>query len=79
MEADVLIVGAGLFGRLGHGALLDLGDARRHRDHDTDAAEGHLAPKAARLADEVGQHVLRDLEVGDHEYPLWWRQGGDSV
>jgi hypothetical protein len=48
--------------RLGDGALLDLGDPRR-RAHDH--AGARHAP-LLDLADEVAQHLLRDLEVGYH-------------
>ena len=53
---------AGLLGRLLHRALLDAGDAGRHADH-------HARPRPlARVhaLDEVAQHLLADVEVGDH-------------
>ena len=55
------LAGAGVLGRLLHGPLLDAGDARRHADH-----HAGLDPAAAvHLLDEVAEHLLADLEVGD--------------
>jgi hypothetical protein len=54
--------GAGPFGRVVNRSLLHRGDARRNRYH-------HARPKelasAVHLADEVAQHRLGDIEVGD--------------
>ena len=45
-----------------HGPLLDAGDARRDADH-----HAGLGPSPLMHAlDEVAQHLLGDLEVGDH-------------
>ena len=54
--------GAGLHRRLADRALLDLGDAGGHADHDP-----RLEDPAARLdpGDEVAEHGLGDVEVGD--------------
>jgi hypothetical protein len=63
MDLDLLVIGSGPGGqrRLLDGALLDLGDAARSA-HDQarmrDATVDHLS-------DEVAQHLLGDLEVGD--------------
>ena len=54
--------GAGGQRGLLHGPLLDLGDARGSADDQ--ARMGH-AP-VEHLADEVAQHLLGDLEIGDH-------------
>ena len=43
-------------------ALLDAGDARRHADDDARVREAVLVD----LLDEVAQHLLGDVEVGDH-------------
>jgi hypothetical protein len=56
-------IAAGRHRRLAHRALLDLGDPRRDRDHD---ARAQQVRAVVRLADEVAQHRLGDLEVGDH-------------
>ena len=45
-----------------HGAALDLRDLRRHADDD---ARPQPAAALVRLADEVRQHLLGRLEVGD--------------
>ena len=55
------LAGAGVLGRLLHGPLLDPGDARRHADDHA----GLHPPAAVHLVDEVAQHLLADLEVGD--------------
>ena len=49
-------------GGLLHGALLDTGDARRHADHH---ARVQRQSSRMHLRDEVLQHLLADLEVGD--------------
>ena len=55
------LAGAGVLGGVLHGALLDAGDARRHADDHP-----RLAPLAGvDPLDEVAQHLLADLEVGD--------------
>src|SRR5262249_48472175 len=54
--------GAGAERRVLHRALLDLRDARRHRDDDPRPDE---EGPAVRLLDEMIEHLLRDLEVGD--------------
>ena len=46
-----------------HGALLDAGDAARHGDDD--ARLGHPGAPV-HLLDEVPEHPLGDVEVGDH-------------
>ena len=52
---------AGRVGGLFDGALLDPGHARGHADHDPRVGPLVLV----HLADEVAQHLLGDLEVGD--------------
>ena len=55
------LAGAGVLGGLLHGALLDAGDARRDADD-----HARLDPAAVvHLLDEVAEHLLADLEVGD--------------
>ena len=73
---EVRVAGAGLHGRLEHGALLDLGDARGHAD---DHARLRLPREAVHpgLVDEVAQHRLGDLEVGDDA--VLERPDGDDV
>ena len=51
--------------RLVHGAALDVGDPAGHAEHDSRVGEA----RPARLRDEVAQHLLGDLEVGDHAVP----------
>ena len=52
----------GRVGGLFDGPFLDTGDPGGHADHDP-----RVAPLAGiGLADEVAQHLLGDLEVGDH-------------
>ena len=53
---------ARLQGGVLHGALLDLRDVGRNGDDDLRA---HEERAAVRLLDEVVEHPLRDLEVGD--------------
>ena len=53
---------AGALGALLHRALLDLGDAEGHADDD---ARLHQRAPVVRAGDEVAQHRLGDLEVGD--------------
>ena len=58
------LLGAGGLGRIAHGAALHLGDARRHADDDL-----RLHPEDVLVDDrleEVPQHLLGDVEVGDH-------------
>ena len=54
---------AGFLRRVAHRALLDLGDLARDTDDDP-RMDVHLA--AVRLLDEVAEHPLGDLEIGDH-------------
>ena len=56
------LAGTRVRGRFLHGALLNLGDARGDGDDD---ARRHAEGVAVHLADEVPQHRLRDVEVGD--------------
>ena len=55
-------------------ALLDLRDLRGHADDD---ARAHPHVAVVRLLDEVGQHLLGDLEVGDDA--VLHRLDGDDV
>jgi hypothetical protein len=59
---DVYAARAGLAGRLDHGTAFDAGDARGNADHH--ARTGEVAA-AVHLENEVAQHSLGDLEVGD--------------
>ena len=54
--------GSGVIGRFFDGAPLNGGDAGGHTDHD--AGPGGEAP-VVDLVDEVAQHLLGDVEVGD--------------
>ena len=59
---EVHLARLGAVGAVLHGAALDLGDLRRHADDDARADE----PLAAvRLLDEVAEHLLGGVEVGD--------------
>ena len=58
---DVGLAGTGVLGGFLHGALLDPGDARGHADHHPRLGE----TMRVHAADEVAQHHLADLEVGD--------------
>src|SRR5690606_28739496 len=69
------LAGAGTLGGVEHGALLDGGDAGGDGDDDAGAVEAGLA---VHLADEVGEHRLGDLEVGDHAV-LEGADGGDGA
>ena len=60
---DVRATGACGDRRLLHGALLDAGDAGRHAHDDPRLGE---EPAFVHALDEVPQHLLRDVEVGDH-------------
>ena len=55
------LAGAGVLGRLLHRPLLDAGDARRHADDHAGLGEAALV----HPVDEVAEHLLADLEVGD--------------
>ena len=65
-----------LLGAFAHGAFLHLGDARGHRDDHTRSAHG--AAVVVNLADEMPQHRLRHLKVGDHAV-LQRADGGDAA
>jgi hypothetical protein len=53
------LAGAGVLRRVAHGALLHLGDSRRHADDDARLDEAALL---LRLADEFLEHDLGDLK-----------------
>ena len=72
---DVDPAGAGLVAGLLDRALLDGGDAARHADDH--ARLGEVAAPV-HLVDEVAQHLLGRLEVGDHAV-LERPDGGDVV
>src|ERR671910_940509 len=55
------LAGPGVLGRLLHRPLLDAGDARGNADDHPRLAP----PPVVRLADEVAEHLLADLEVRD--------------
>jgi hypothetical protein len=61
---DVDAPRTGGVGRLGHRALLDAGDRRRHADHHARTRERPASSQ--HLAHEVPQHLRGDLVVGDH-------------
>ena len=64
---------AGPAGGLGDGPALDLGDRRRHADHDPGPVEpGHAGP-----LEQQPDHALGDVEVGDRALPQ--RPHGDDV
>ena len=71
---QVHFAGLGAVGAVFHRALLDLRDLRRHADDD---ARPHPDVAVVRLLDEVGQHLLGDLEVGDDA--VLHRLDGDDV
>ena len=58
---DVRLPGAGVLGRLHHGPLLHTGDPRRHADDHPRLGE----PALVDPLDEIAEHLLADLEVGD--------------
>ena len=60
---EIDLPGPGGFRRLPDGPLFHRGDARRHADDDAGADQGAAV---VHLADEVAQHGLGDLEIGDH-------------
>ncbi|EGJ77410.1 putative cell shape-determining protein MreB [Streptomyces sp. Tu6071] len=60
---DVHLPRPGLGRRLDHRAALDPGDTGGHADDDAGAGE---VAALVDLDDEVAEHPLRDLEVGDH-------------
>ncbi len=55
------LAGAGVLGGLLHGPLLHAGDARGDADHHAGLGEA----AAVHLVDEVAEHLLAHLEVGD--------------
>src|SRR5579884_3310757 len=57
------LAGAGADGRVVHGALLDFRHTRGDADHD---ARTRRKETRMHLADEVAQHLLHDVEVGNH-------------
>ena len=59
---QVHFTGLGAVGAVLHRALLDLRNFRRHADDDS---RPHPHRAVVRLLDEVGQHLLGDVEVGD--------------
>src|SRR5258708_7940857 len=67
------LAGAGVRGGFLHGALLDLGDAARNGDDD---AGRHDLGIVVHLLDEVAEHRLGDVEVGD-DAVLHRADGGD--
>ena len=67
---EVDLPGAGLDARVDDGTLLHLGDAGGHADDDPGLKEGH----AGHLVDELPQHPLRHIVVGDDALP----QGADG-
>ena len=62
---EVGVGGAGAAGGVGDGATLDLGDRRRHADHDLRAGE----PADADSLQQQPDHPLGDLEVRDRPAP----------
>ena len=58
---DVRLSCPGVLRRLHDRTLLDARDARRHADHHARLGESTLVD----AVDEVAQHLLADLEVGD--------------
>ena len=71
---DEDLAGARLERRVLHRPLLDLRDVRRDRDDDP---RPHERRAAVRLLDEVVEHLLGDLEVGDDA--VLHRADGDDV
>ena len=71
---QVHFAGLGAVGRVLDRALFDLRDFRRHADDD---ARPHPDVAVVRLLDEVGQHLLGDVEVGDDA--VLHRLDGDDV
>ncbi len=71
---EVDFAGLGAVGAVLDGALFDLRDFRRHADDDA-RADPDVA--VVRLLDEVGQHLLGDVEVGDDA--VLHRLDGDDV
>ena len=72
---QVHFAGLGAIRAVLHRAALDLRDLRRHTDDDARADE---ALAAMRLLDEVAEHLLGGLEVGDHAVPHR-ADGGDAA
>src|SRR5690606_11446386 len=71
---DVQLTGAGLGRGLDDGAALDAGEARGHTD---DSPRTSQIPPLVDLQDEVAEHPLGDLEVGDDA--VLQRTHGDDV
>ncbi len=61
---EVALAGAGVEGGVVDGALLDLGDAAGDADDDARARDAE-AVALVHGADEVVEHALGDVEVGD--------------
>ena len=66
---------AGVDRRIAHGALLDLGHARRDADQDPRARDASVS--VVHLVDEVADHLLGDVEVADDAVAQ--RPDGDDV
>ena len=71
---QVHLAGLGAVGAVLDRALLHLGDLGRHADDDP---RPHPDRPVVRLLDEVGQHLLGDVEVGDDA--VLHRLDGDDV
>ena len=67
---QVHLARVGLERRVAHGSLLDLGDPRGDADHDARPLQTGAQPATRgdlpRCRNEVPQHLLCDVEVGDH-------------
>jgi len=78
---QVDLAGSGLHRRVAHRALLHLGDPGGDPDHDPGPVEAEVAlvPRGdlAGLGDEVLQHPLGDVEVGDD--PVFQGPDDDDV
>src|SRR5262249_7386609 len=73
---QVGLAGAGVEGGVVDGALLDLGDTARDADYDARPRDAE-AVALVHGADEVVQHALRDVEVGDDA--VFQRTHGNDV